>query len=229
MTRLEGPTDLSRLTSAGFLRRWVVVVTLGEWLGFAAPAVVGVLLFDDPDLVLVPSLVAAGALEGALLGTCQWLVLRSELPRLTLTRWAGPTALGAAAAYALGLLPSSFHETWSEWPLPAQVLCFVVVGLLLLATIGTAQWVELRHHVPRAERWVLGTAAAWALALATFGLISTPLWQEGQSAPVRILIGVFAGLVMAVVMAVVTGRVMRGLLDPRSVRPSPSSWVHHRA
>ena len=56
----------------------------------------------------------------------------------------------------------------------------------------------------------------WAAALGTFGVISTPLWQEGQSMAVRILIGVFAGLVMAVVMALITGLVMRALLTERA-------------
>jgi hypothetical protein len=195
-----------------FLRRWVTVVTLGEWLGFAAPAAVGTMLFDEAAAVLVPAVIVAGALEGALLGSAQWLVLRSELPRLTLARWVGLTMLGVVAAYPLGLLPSVLYESWSQWPVVGQVLLFVGVGLSLLATIGTAQWVELRHHVDRAGRWILGTAAAWAAALGTFGVISTPLWQEGQSMAVRILIGVFAGLVMAVVMALITGLVMRALL-----------------
>ena len=195
-----------------FLRRWVAIVTVGESLGFAGPAGVGALLFDEASVVFVPTLLAAGLVEGALLGGAQWLVLRSELPRLGLGRWAGSTAVGAALAYAVGLLPSTLYETWSGWPVVAQVMFFVAVGAPLLVIIGTAQWVELRRHVPRAQRWIVGTAGAWAAALTVFGLISTPLWQEGQSVALRVLIGVFAGLVMAVVMAVVTGLVMRGLL-----------------
>lgn len=195
-----------------FLRRWVVVVALGEWLGFAAPATVGAVLFDESAAVLVPAVIVAGAIEGVLLGAAQWLVLRSELPRLTLARWAGLTVVGVVAAYPLGMLPSVLYESWSQWPFVAQVLLIAGVGLCVLFTIGAAQWVELRHHLDRAGRWILGTAAAWGTALAVFALISTPLWQEGQSMAVRILIGVFAGLAMAVVMALITGLVMRALL-----------------
>lgn len=196
----------------GFLRRWIVVVTLGEALGFAAPAVVGAVLLDKSAWVLVPSLLAAGAVEGGLLGAAQWWALRAELPGLAWPRWVGITAAGAVTAYAIGLLPSTFWETWSTWPPALQVPLFVVLGLCLLVSIGTAQWLELRHHVPHAGRWVLGTAAAWAAALAVFVAISTPLWQEGQELWLRIAIGLLAGLAMAVTMAALTGRVMRGLL-----------------
>jgi len=162
-----------------FLPRWVVVVTIGEGLGLAVAAAVGALFFDEPGVVLLPALVAAGLAEGALLGAAQWLVLRSELP-LALGRWAGLTAVGAGAAYALGMLPSTLYEMWVDWPVVAQVVFFVGTGSALLATIGTAQWVELRHHIARAGRWILGTGAAWVAALTVFGLISTPLWQRAS-------------------------------------------------
>ena len=47
----------------GFLRRWIVVVTAGEAVGFAVPAVVGALLFDESAWILVPALLTAGAIE----------------------------------------------------------------------------------------------------------------------------------------------------------------------
>ena len=200
----------------GFLRRWIIVVTVGEWLGFAAPALVGALLGAEEAVILVPALLAAGAVEGALLGAAQWLALRTELPGLPVRRWVGFTVLGAVVAYLLGLLPSTLWDPLSQWPVGAQVVFLVVVGSALLATIGTAQWVELRRHVPRAWRWIAGTAAAWGVALAVFAVISTPLWQEGQSTLVRVGIGVFAGAVMAATMAAVTGLVMRALLEMRS-------------
>ena len=213
------PTSNVVDVASDFLRRWVTIVTLGEALGFAVPATVGALFFDQSPMVLGAAVVLAGVIEGVLLGSAQWLVLRSELPRLALVRWAGWTVVGVVAAYPLGLVPSVFFESWSHWPVVAQILLFVVVGLCLLATIGTAQWVELRRHVDRAGRWIVGTGAAWAAALTVFGLISTPLWQEGQSVTVRVAIGVFAGLVMAVVMALISGLVMRAILTgPASAR-----------
>ncbi|HET8987790.1 MAG TPA: hypothetical protein VFN43_04690 [Humibacillus sp.] len=196
----------------GFLRRWIVVVTVGEAAGFAVPAVVGALLFDEPAQLLVPALLVAGAVEGALLGGAQWWVLGAELTALTARTWIGLTSAGAVVAYAIGLLPSTFWETWSSWPSAVVVPLFILLGLALLTSIGTAQWLELRHHVAHAGRWIVGTTAAWLVALGVFVAISTPLWQEGQSLGLRIAIGLLAGLVMAVTMAAVTGRVMRSLL-----------------
>jgi hypothetical protein len=196
----------------GFLRRWIVVVTIGEAVGFAVPAVVGALLFDEPAQVLVPALLVAGAVEGALLGGAQWWAVSTELTELAPARWVGLTAAGAVAAYAIGLLPSTFWETWSNWPTALVVPLFAVLGLALLTSIGTAQWLELRRHVAHSGQWIVGTAVAWLVALGVFVAISTPLWQEGQALGLRIAIGLLAGLAMAVSMAAVTGRVMLGLL-----------------
>lgn len=59
--------------------------------------------------------------------------------------------------------------------------------------------------MPRAGRWVALTAAAWTAGLAVFMAIATPLWHEGQPVALVVLIGVAAGLAMALTVATVTG------------------------
>lgn len=86
--------------------------------------------------------------------------------------------------------------------------------MLLLLTVGTAQWVELRRQVVRAGRWVAVTALAWCLALAVFFAVAAPLWQEGQAFWLTLVIGVVAGLAMALTMAAVTGWGMVRLTRP---------------
>lgn len=186
-------------------RRWLLVVTLGEVAGFALPAVVGPLTSDRSAAVSYPALVAAGLVEGAVLGWAQWSVARRRLPALSRRRWVGLTSVGAAAAYAIALLAPVFWDSLGEWAIGLQVVVFALGGTLLLLTIGTAQWVELRRHVPRATRWVAVTALAWCLALAVFFAVATPLWQEGQAFWLTLAIGVGAGLAMALTMAAVTG------------------------
>jgi hypothetical protein len=82
----------------------------------------------------------------------------------------------------------------------------------VLFSVGTAQWLELRRLVRGAGWWVAGTAAAWTLALGAFLAIATPLWHEGQEPALSVLIGIGAGLVMAVVMAISTGAVLEAIL-----------------
>jgi len=88
-----------------------------------------------------------------------------------------------------------------------------VLGLLLLSSIGTAQWFVLRHHVARASRWIWATAAAWLAGLAVFLGFAMPLWQPGQAVALTVGIGVAGGLLMAATVASITGGMQRRLLS----------------
>lgn len=195
-----GPTTHDR----ELLRHWLVVVTAGEIAGFALPAVVGSLTSDRSAAVSYPALVAAGLVEGAVLGWAQWQVARRRLTTLS-RRWVWLTSVGAAAAYAIAMLAPTFWEWLSQLAVGAQIAVFALGGTLLLLSIGSAQWLELRRHVPRAWRWIAVTALAWCLALAVFFAVATPLWYEGQALWATIAVGIVAGLAMALTMATVTG------------------------
>ncbi|MFE7846319.1 hypothetical protein ACFUTX_14120 [Microbacterium sp. NPDC057407] len=201
--------------SAPWLGRWIAVVTLGETVGFAAPALVGAAFSDSP--ALVPLLLGAGAVEGAVLATAQLVVLRRLLPSIRPWVWVAVTAAGAVAAYVIGMVPSTLAPVWSTWPWPARALMFVVLGAALLSTIGGAQWLELRRLVRGAGWWVGGTAAAWLVGLAIFLLVAMPLWHEGQSVAVAVAIGLGAGVLMALAMSTVTGLTLAALLRRQHV------------
>lgn len=187
------------------LRTWLPVVALAELAGFAVPAVVGVLTVASPILVALPALIAAGIVEGAMLGAGQVLVLRHVLPAVSARRWVVATAGGAALAYLLGLLPSATGPLVATWPALVVGVVAAVMGVLLLGSVGTAQWLELRGHVDRAAVWIGVTALAWLLGLGAFLVIAIPLWQPGQAVWVTVLVGLVAGALMALVMATVTG------------------------
>ncbi|UKA69407.1 hypothetical protein [Arthrobacter sp. FW306-06-A] len=195
-----------------FLAAWVGWVSLGESIGFLAPALAQFLaatVWPGADFGL---LVLAGLAESAVLGWSQAHVLRSRLPRMSTSRWILLTAAGAAFAWSVGMLPSAF-ETWQDWPPAAWIGAGGVAAILLLGSIGTAQWFELRRHTFRAWRWVVGSSAAWAAGLSVFMLVAPPLWQPGQPAWLIAAIGVAAAVLMAVVMALVTGLVLIRLLQ----------------
>jgi hypothetical protein len=192
-----------------WLTRWLVVVSTGEAVGFLVPAVVGVIASGTP--VFVYAILAAGAVEGAVLGAAQSVVLRRRLPMLRVTAWVLLTTAGATVAYGAGMLASAATE-FADWPGVVKVGMVGASAGAVLFSVGTAQWLELRRHVRGAGWWVVGTAAAWTLALGAFLAIATPLWHEGQEPALAVLIGIGAGLVMAVVMAIATGSVLEAIL-----------------
>ena len=111
---------------AGRLLRWVLVVTVGEAIGFLVPAVVGAAVTAAAwaPLPTLIAMVLAGSVEGAVLGAAQsdclhrWGVL--PLRR----RWIAATSLGAAVAWSLGMLPvmvgglncdRNGRTRWNRW------------------------------------------------------------------------------------------------------------------
>lgn len=215
--------DLNGLFSQGprALRRWwVIATTAGEALGFAVPALVGVVAFDLHPALTLLLMVSAGALEGLVLGAAQSLVLRREFLGFSPTAWMGATSAGAGVAWFLGMLPSTFYPAWTQWPRLLTVLLGLVLGLALLVSIGFAQWTVLRHHVARSRSWVPANAAAWLLGLGVLLAITLPLWREGQPTALVALIGLLGGLGMALTMATVTGFWLGRLVAPRSGRTS---------
>lgn len=200
---------------SGLLGRWVRWATAGEFVGFLIPALVAALVLVDPQPYSYPAAVAGGALEGAVLGWAQLHVLRGVVPAVSGRRWVVGTAVAAAVAWAIGLLPSTAYDVWSRWPGAVAVGVGAVGAVVLLSTIGVAQWLELRRHVVRSGSWVGANMLAWALGLTAMLVVTTPLWQEGQSTPVVIAIGALGGLVMAATMALTTGLALRRLLAHR--------------
>ncbi|MGY1731106.1 hypothetical protein ACI798_06245 [Geodermatophilus sp. SYSU D01045] len=213
-------------TPTALWRRWLLVVTAGEALGFLVP-VTAVLLgaADLPGPAALAVLVAAGAAEGALLGAAQAAVLAPVLPGLSRRDWTARTAAAAVVAWFLGAAPSTWASGVLGLPLAVQVPLALVAAALLLTVIGAAQWTVLRRHVPRAGRWIGCTALAWLAGLLVFTALTTPLWQPGQDPLLVAAIGVLGGLAMALTMAAVTGRGVVVLLAGRLRRAPAVSAV----
>jgi hypothetical protein len=196
-----------------WVARWCLIVTFAELAGFAVPAAIGVATAASSAAVALPAVVVAGAVEGALLGAGQALVLGPVLPALHRLRWVMLTAAAAMVAYAFGMGPSTWASGVFDAPTGVQIVAGAVIGTIVLASIGGLQWLELRRRVPGAAHWIWITATAWLVALAAFMAIATPLWQPGQPLWLAIGIGVMAGAVMAAIQAFGTGWGMARLLD----------------
>jgi hypothetical protein len=197
---------------------WLAWSTAGEVAGFVAPAVVGALTVGAPAWAGLPLLFAAGALEGAALGWAQGRVLHRVVPALVPARFAAATALAAVVAYVVVMVPVTFQSRLADLPRWVLATGGVVLGGVLLGSIGVAQWVVLRRLLRSCLRWVPATAAAWAAGLSVFMLVAPPLWHDGQAPAAIIAVGVLAGLAMALTMSVVTGWALVHLLRRNGFR-----------
>ena len=195
------------------LGRWWCFVTIGEVVGFSAPIAVlaAATVLRWPPAVAWPAIAVAGALEGTALGAAQHLATRGSalvVPRA----WIPATAAAAVFAWSIGLAPSQLADLGVaiDWSSPLVLAVAALAALALLASIPVAQWLVLRGRVARAWRWVPITFAAWLLGLpASFA--PSPFIDESTPWYGVALAFALAGLVMAAVVALVTGFGMRRL------------------
>jgi hypothetical protein len=162
--------------------RWVGANAAGELLGLGTAAPVGAALVlrlaETPGwpaaLATAGVMILAGTLvEGATVGTAQWLVLRRPLPRLRWRDWALATAAGACIAWTLGMVPSTLLAATADAGAapsgePSDALVYTLaaaMGLALGPILGVPQWLALRRHARRAGWWVAANAAAWAVGM----------------------------------------------------------------
>jgi len=124
-----------------------------------------------------------------------------------------PDTTMAVAIVAAGLVEGTFlgagQAAVARRALPGLRL---LLAILLLGSIGTAQWSVLRRELSGAGMWVPATAVAWIAGLLAFLGVATPLWEPGQQLGLTIAIGALAGLVMATIVAAVTGAAFIRLL-----------------
>jgi hypothetical protein len=161
--------------------QWVIANVAGEVLGLGlvgAVATVMVLAIGEPETTLVVLMmagvmIAAGALEGIIVGFAQWLVLRRRLNRLSRREWVTATAIGAFVAWAIGMTPSTLmalDQSAGSSPPPemsdaVRYALAAVMGAALGTVLGAPQWHALRRYVSGAPLWIWANAAAWAVGM----------------------------------------------------------------
>lgn len=199
-------------------------VTVAETTGFAIPAAAGTLLalHGAPAPIVVPSMVLAGACEGALFGLGQWIGFGQPIvPR---GAWTAVTAVGAALAWSFGMLVANAAGVVASDPFLMVVVS--LLGVLLLLSMPTLQWVVLRRSGHQAKWWIPGNAAAWAIGI-LWTFAPSPFIDE--TTPFLVLFGVYAaaGLFMAASVAAVSGIAASRLLAADQTLPPRSSRSVH--
>jgi hypothetical protein len=185
-----------------------LAVSAGEGIGFAIATTVAVLTIvggiNGPGrLTLV---IIGGAFEGVALALGQYLGMREGRP--VIWRWVGATALAAAIAWTLGMLPSTVGIDLGS---PVALIGVGVGGIVLLASIPLAQWLVLDR--PRSFRWVPVNAGAWGVSI-LWTFAPSPLIDESSPVPMVAALYVVAGILMALTFACLTSGVARKLFFP---------------
>lgn len=200
-------------TEHGFTRRWIVRVAMAEAAGFAVAAVAGAALAfaAAPASVAFAVAIAAGAVEGLALGAGQyWAMSDRKPPR---GAWVGATALAAAVAWALGMLPSTIGVDFGD---SVTWMLLGLGALVLLASIPVAQWLVLRAAGRRdAVAWIPVTMGAWAIAM-LWTAAPSPFIDESSPIALVVALYVLAGALMAVTVAAVTAPLARRLFTRTS-------------
>ena len=178
------PEDVAKLQETAESLGYTVIYAFGE------PESVGYVLSFT---VLV---IGLGALEGAIVGAAQAIVLRRRLPQLR--TWVAATMAGAVVAWTLGMLPGTLMSlvgsdpsaTPSEMSDTLQVILAIPLGLLAGAILGFPQWLILKRYISLAGWWVVANALAWACGMPLVFVVASAGSTEGVlSAVVTATIG----------------------------------------
>jgi hypothetical protein len=159
--------------------QWILANTVAETVGLGGTLLIGILLLSNAEKTVGVAAAAALAvlagtlIEGTVVGTMQWLVLRHPLKSMRWRSWALATALGAFVAWTLGMIPSTFFLPGADAGTTSSVqmsdlmiyALAAVMGLALGAILGVPQWLVLRRYVQKAGWWVLANALAWLLGM----------------------------------------------------------------
>lgn len=210
-----------------FWLRWVVANAVGELVGLGAVAAAGFLLFrfaGEPKniaqtLAFVAAFIVLGAFEGLVIGLAQRRVLRMLLP--TVRGWVFATVVGATAAWAVGMVPSTVagfmqqaspaSAAASDPPLLLIVLLAAGLGAVAGPLLAAFQWLSLRRVLPgKAWLWLPANAAAWALGMPAIFLGAQADALTSSPAAIASLVALAIFIAGAVVGAV-HGRILLGL------------------
>ncbi len=188
---------------------------IGELIGFLPPAATGAALvvLGVSELVLVAGLVAAGVLEGLVLGRAQGIVLRQLIPGVTC--WAEATGVAAGLAWLAGMGGSSLVGA-----VGAKGLIVAVPGWIIgLLAMGVLQSWRLRSVVPDAKRWIPATTLAWLIGV-TIPVVALSVVPNQWPPAVHILVAIPAAVAMGATVGAITGRTLNRFVEQsRSFSP----------
>ena len=169
---------------------WVIANIVGWVIGFFVCEAVNTFL---------ATFFVDGLIIGASVGIAQWLVLRRRIAPIGW--WVVASIVGYGVGKAVGEASVQGIPT---------VAGLGLIGALIGAFVGIAQWLVLRRHVSLAGWWVLANIAAWALGWSIIGFV-----EDSAGWPILMVYSV--GALGAAVAGTITGIALIWLSRPRLV------------
>lgn len=200
---------------------WIAATAIGELIGLGLVVAASVLLTTVKTANAPMMLLLTGALEGTVLGVCQWAVLRRYVHHSA--GWILATTGGAIVAWLVGLTISVlmaivYGTSRDRVATQALIAGVMLLGVGLGGVMGFAQWLVLRRHLQRSAWWIIANAVAWSLGLlvAFIGAgLPKPHWSQLQVA----LTGAATGASMGAIIGAITGIALVWLLRRGITRP----------
>lgn len=179
-------------TERSLLLRWVVATTVGWVIGFAiCEAVI------KPIVNALTHFNSDGAVIGISIGIGQGLVLQRRIGRKS---W---WILASIIGFGIGRDVSDVVAQSISGPSGTAL-----GGLGIGSSLGLAQWLVLRRHVPDARWWILASAIAWTIGWAIISSVDPE--AAGASMAAALAVGsagaVAAGLVTAAALVLLLRR-----------------------
>jgi len=199
--------------------KWVLATAVGELVGLSIFALVSTNHGIFGNINTRTMLLLVGALQGAILGFSQWLVLRHYIHKATW--WILATTVGSLLAWLIGLAVSiamALAFTLNGVKTTTLLLGVVWLGAGVGTVLGFAQWLVLkayvRVYIRQAGWWMAANALAWALGLFVAFMGAGIQKSDGFSVE-TVLIEAATGAAMGSVIGGITGIVLVWLLKPR--------------
>jgi hypothetical protein len=226
------PTAVQRSDARGsFWLRWALVNIIGFTSGVTLAGAL-IRIVEQPYSGVVTSAAegariqalnagVAAAVFGGLLGTLQWVALRTAFHRVGW--WIPATTLGYAGGAALagalgGALGGAVTTVGADFGITGYLVA-TVVGILVAGLLPSAlQWLVLRQQLNHAGWWVLVSGGSLfvglsgGLALARLGLVDVVHWlrpEDFPSAKSFVVLGVMSGLLYAAMTGALLVRLLR--------------------
>lgn len=202
---------------------WVMANSVGETLGLGVAAIVALALapaiarLSDTTASTVSALVivTTGAIEGYIVGSAQWSVLRDRFRSIDRSAWVRATVLGAVVAWMLGVTPMLLSSiTTAHGNVVGEPTIFSASWIAMSAALGLMaglilalfQWRVLRRHAERSSIWLPANSLAWSVGMpmvfATIQLVMESGDATRRAIPTAILGLLLTGAVVGAIHGV---------------------------